>query len=400
MPFQIVHNDITRMHTDAIVNAANEMLREGGGVCGAIFRAAGSGGLAQECRRKAPCPTGQAVITGGYGLAARYIIHAVGPVWQGGGHGEAEALAGAYRQALLLAAEYGCESVSFPLISSGIYGYPKEQALQVATGVIREFLQEHEMEVYLVVFDRGAVSVSERLFAEVRHYVDTYYEPEPGRTLYWNGPAEAARMPQPEYFDAVFEAPSDAGSWENDADEEDEHVSKTNRLAFWKKDKKKSSRKAVLREEESGTAPAAPHASLPASTAASASHSAVPAARKLEELLAHMDESFSEMLLRLIDEKGYTDVEVYKRANMDRKLFSKIRGNKEYHPKKATVLALAVALRLSEDETVDLLQRAGYSFSGSCRQDIIVRYFLQKGEYDMFTINETLFCFEEPLLGA
>ncbi len=372
MSFQIVHNDITNMHTDAIVNAPNSLLRAGGGVCGAIFRAAGSSGLEAECREKAPCPTGQAVITKGYGLAARYIIHAVGPVWQGGGQGEEEALAGAYRHALLLAAEHGCESVSFPLISSGIYGYPREQALRVAVRTIEAFLEDHEMAVYLVVFDRKAVRISESLFTEVRHYVDRYYEPERGRRRLESELLSQMPAMQEE------ECPPSA------LREEKRPQPFCAAPMFYTKPE--ASRKKALRQAASGKA------------AAFASASA--SARKLEDLLSHMDESFSERLLRLIDEKGYTDVEVYKRANMDRKLFSKIRGNKEYHPKKATVLALSVALRLSEDETADLLQSAGYSFSGSSRQDIIVRYFLQQKEYDMFTINETLFCFEEPLLGA
>ncbi|MCI8403055.1 MAG: RNase III inhibitor [Lachnospiraceae bacterium] len=343
MPFQIVHNDITRMHTDAIVNAANQALRKGGGVCGAIFRAAKAAELEAECAKKAPCPTGRAVITGACGLAARYIIHAVGPVWQGGGRGEAEALAGAYRHALMLAEENGCESVSFPLISAGIYGYPKEEALMVATETIREFLKDHEMEVYLVVFDRGAVCLSEELFDDVRHYINTYFEPERSRSR---------KTSEPEIFSEMRSTPAPM-----------------------------CAPASASRPEHSVL--------LPPSRA-----------RRLEELLSHMEESFTEMLLRLIDEKGYSDVEVYKRANMDRKLFSKIRGNREYHPKKATVLSLAVALRLSVDEAADLLRRAGYSFSNSSRQDIIVRYFLQQEEYDMFTINETLFCFEEPLLGA
>ena len=352
MPFRIVHNDITRMRTDAIVNAANSALREGGGVCGAIFRAAGAKELEAECRTLAPCPTGQAALTGGYGLAARYIIHAVGPVWQGGGQGEAEALAGAYRHALALAKERGCGSIAFPLISAGIYGYPKEQALRVATETIREFLQGNEMEVYLVVFDRGAVCLSERVADGVRHWIDTHFEPERGRRREQERPglsASASAQPSPMCAPAQASRPADRG--------------------------RKEKAVARLLKEPSRS-------------------------RRLEELLSHREEGFSEMLLRLIDEKGYSDVEVYKRANMDRKLFSKIRGNQEYHPKKATVLSLAVALRLSVDEAVDLLQRAGYSLSNSSRQDIIVRYFLQQGEYDIFTINEALFCFEEPLLGA
>ncbi len=213
--------------------------------------------------------------------------------------------------------------------------------------VISEFLLQHEMDVYLVVFDRGAVQLSEKLFADVQHYVDTYYVPEPRRR------------------------------WEQESQ--------------W------------LSKESNATAPASLGAMAKESgSKASTLKSTAPlkSQRSLQDLLSRSRETFSEMLLRLIDEKGYTDVEVYKRANMDRKLFSKIRSNKDYHPKKATVFALAIALRLSVDEATDLLRKAGYTFSDSYKQDIIVRYFLEQGEYDMFTINETLFCFEEPLLGA
>ena len=174
MPFQIVHNDITKMNTDIIVNAANSALQPGGGVCGAIFRAAGIQLLAAECETKSPCPTGSAVITGAYDMPVKYIIHAVGPVWRGGTHHERELLAGAYRSALELAREYQCQSIAFPLISAGIYGYPKDQALAVAISTISEFLLQYEMDVYLVVFDRSAVQLSEKLFVEVQHYVDTY----------------------------------------------------------------------------------------------------------------------------------------------------------------------------------------------------------------------------------
>ncbi|MBQ1930834.1 MAG: macro domain-containing protein, partial [Lachnospiraceae bacterium] len=181
MPFQIVHNDITKMNTDIIVNAANSALQPGGGVCGAIFRVAGIQLLAAECETKAPCSTGSAVITGAYDMPVKYIIHAVGPVWRGGTHHERELLAGAYRSALELAREYQCQSIAFPLISAGIYGYPKDQALAVAISTISEFLLQYEMDVYLVVFDRSAVQLSEQLFADVQHYVDTYYVPEPRR---------------------------------------------------------------------------------------------------------------------------------------------------------------------------------------------------------------------------
>ena len=380
MPFQIVHNDITKMNTDIIVNAANSALQAGGGVCGAIFRAAGVTALQAECDRKAPCATGSAVITGAYDLPVKYIVHAVGPVWRGGTHGEREQLAGAYRRALELAREHECRSISFPLISAGIYGYPKEEALAVAVSTISEFLLQYEMDVYLVVFDRSAVQLSEQLFADVQHYVDTYYVPEPRRrrleesqwmedvecapTMPKNSFEDSTSAPVPVSYVAAAPAPAPA---------------------------KKAARKGGFRPQ-----------SMPAPAFLGATKGAGPlkSQRSLQELLSRSSETFSQMLLRLIDEKGYTDVEVYKRANMDRKLFSKIRSNKDYHPKKTTVLALAIALRLSVDEATDLLRKAGYTFSDSYKQDIIVRYFLERGEYDMFTINETLFCFEEPLLGA
>lgn len=284
MSFHIVHNDIVRMKTDAIVNAANPALLAGSGVCGAIFRAAGYDELSAECRQKAPCPTGQSVLTSAYRLPARYIIHTVGPVWQGGEAGEKEYLASCYSTALETAMKAGCKSISFPLISSGIFGYPAQEALDVACQAIRTFLQYHDMDVYLAVLDRSAIQLS-------RHLTD-----------------------------------------------------------------------------------------------------------ELKQIIQNLDEPFSHMLLRLIDEKGYSDVEVYKRANMDRKLFSKIRSHEEYLPKKKTVLALAVGLKLSVAETEELLDKAGYSLSGSQKRDVIVRYFLDHGEYDIYTIDKALFYFGEPEL--
>ncbi len=333
MPFSLVRNDIVNMRVDAIVNAANSSLAPGGGVCGAIFAAAGRTALKKACRAIGHCDVGSAVITPGFNLPARYVIHAVGPIWQGGTRGEAALLQSCYTRALHLAQENGCESIAFPLISSGIFGYPKPQALRVAINAIEEFLLKYEMQVYLVIFDRAALLISERLYENIQRYIDDRY--------------------------------------------------------------------VELRAFPRQAAEALPHARQRAEQAdlPLAAPCATPGKRSLDDLLGHLDESFSRMLLRLIDEKGMTDVEVYKRANLDRKLFSKIR-KEGYNPSKQTALALAIALRLNLDETKDLLGRAGYALSHSNKFDIIIEYFIEEGVYDIFEINEALFAFEQRLLGA
>ena len=333
MPFSLVRNDIVNMRVDAIVNAANSSLAPGGGVCGAIFAAAGRTALDKACRTIGHCDVGSAVITPGFDLPARYVIHAVGPIWQGGSRGEADLLHSCYTRALHLARENGCESIAFPLISSGIFGYPKPQALRVAINAIEEFLLKYEMQVYLVIFDRAALLISERLYENIQRYIDDRY--------------------------------------------------------------------VELRAFPRQAAEALPHARQRAEQAdlPLAAPCATPGKRSLDDLLGHLDESFSRMLLRLIDEKGMTDVEVYKRANLDRKLFSKIR-KEGYNPSKQTALALAIALRLNLDETKDLLGRAGYALSHSNKFDIIIEYFIEEGVYDIFEINEALFAFEQRLLGA
>ena len=330
MPLEIVRNDITKMAVDAIVNAAKESLLGGGGVDGCIHRAAGPV-LLQECRTLGDCRTGEAKITGAYRLPCRYIIHTVGPVWNGGKYGEREQLASCYRTSLALAKEHGCETVAFPLISSGIFGYPKDQALRVAVDTISEFLAENDMTVYLVIFSRAAYQIGNKLFADIAAYIDDHYV--------------------------------------------DAHT---------------DSRRERLRRM-----------SVLEGRALSAGAAAAPmVADNLDDLLAHLDAGFSETLLKLIDHSGKKDSEIYKKANVDRKLFSKIRNNPDYKPSKATAIAFAIALELNLDETRDLVARAGYALSASSKFDVIIEYFIRQKKYDIFEINEALFAFDQSLLGA
>lgn len=341
MPLQIVRNDITRMQVDAIVNAANESLLGGGGVDGCIHRAAGPELLA-ECKALHGCKTGSAKITKGYRLPCKYVIHAVGPRWHGGQRGEQELLVASYRAALALAKEYGCESLAFPLISSGIYGYPKDRALKAAVDTISDFLLENDMMVYLVIFDRHAYQISGALFADIAAYIDELYVDE-------HTEDRSARLRSMNAFrveaSAACEAPVCQDVIQQCADSASQTMS-------------------------------------------------------LVDALGRMDESFSEMLLRKIDERGMTDAQCYKKANIDRKLFSKIRSDKGYKPSKPTVIAFAIALELPLAEMKDMLMKAGFALSHSNKFDIIVEYFIEHGNYNVFEINEALFAFDQSLIGA
>ena len=347
MPLQIVRNDITKMKVDAIVNAANSSLLGGGGVDGCIHRAAGPELLA-ECKTLGGCETGSAKITKGYKLPCKYVIHAVGPRWRDGKHGEQDKLISCYQTSLVLARENKCETVAFPLISSGIFGYPKDQALRIAIDTISEFLLENDMTVYIVIFDRKAYQISGKLYADIAEYIDDNYVDEHSD----NYSARLRRLNALRDMEPVCEA-----SVYEEADEAIE-----------------------------------PILSMPMA--------APKKTKSLDEALGQIDESFSEMLLRKIDEKGMTDAQCYKKANIDRKLFSKIRSDKLYKPSKPTAIAFAIALELSLDETKDMLMKAGFALSHSNKFDIIIEYFIENENYNVFEINEALFAFDQSLLGA
>jgi len=337
MPLEIIRNDITKVHADAIVNAANSSLLGGGGVDGAIHRAAGPE-LLEECRTLGGCKTGQAKITKGYRLPAKYVIHTVGPVWRGGNANEEKLLADCYKNSLALAKEHNLESIAFPLISSGAYGYPKDKAFKTAISVIGEFLLSNEMTVYIVVYDKAAFMLSEKLFSSITQYIDdNYIEEHPfnRRDIY-----EEAYQIRDIYSEATG------------------HIF--------------AEEPALVKKHK----------------------------RSLDDVVKNMDETFSQMLFRLIDEKGMTDAETYKKANIDRKLFSKIRNDINYKPGKPTAIAFAIALKLNLDETKDLLLKSGYALSNSSKFDIIIQYFIEEGNYNIFEINEALFAFDQSMLGV
>ena len=328
MPFEIVRNDITKMKVDAIVNTANPRPVIGMGTDTMIHEAAGPQLLLAR-RQIGDIVRGDAAITPAYNLNAKYVIHTVGPVWQGGDNGEEALLRSCYEASLQLALENACRSVAFPLISTGNYGFPKDKALQIAISVFSTFLLEHEMQIYLVVFDRTSYKLSEKLFRNVASYIDEHY-------------ADTCRMP-------------------------------------------------LYREMElcERSAPLEKSCSM-----------SMPRAMSLDEKLKQLDAGFTETLLKLIDKTGKKDSEIYKKANISKQHFSKIRNNPDYRPTKPTAIALAIALELDVKAAEDLIGRAGYALSNSSKFDLIIRYFIEEKKYNIVEINMALYEFDQPLLGA
>ena len=371
MRFEIIRGDIAGLNVDAIVNAANPEPVIGYGVDAGVHQKAGPRLL--EARRKlGPIPVGQAALTRGYGLPAKYVIHAVGPVWEGGARGEEALLRRTYDSALALAAKKRCASVAFPLLSSGNCGFPRETALRIAVSAFSAFLADHEMRVVLAVFDKAAFDLSGRLFRSVRSYIDETY-------------IHSRLLDEYGLTGAAFSADD-----------------LTRRMA-----ERRQLTRPVKADALTAAAPMAlPPPEAQADLLEAAAPAAVPPMAKaaaqpgLEELLKKTDAGFSETLLKLIDRAGKKDAEIYKRANIDRKLFSKIRSNPAYRPSKPTAVAFAIALKLDLEETRDFIGRAGFALTHSSKFDIIVEYFILHGNYDVFELNETLFAFDQPLIGG
>ena len=343
MPFEIVRNDIANMCVDAIVNAASRFPRVNPGVDSAIHKKAGPA-LLEARKAIGYIEPGTAAITPAFMLDAEYVIHAATPTWLDGQHDEIKLLRQAYDMCLDLAARNNCSSIAFPLLASGNHGFPKVKALQVAIGAFSEFLMEHEMQIYLVVFDRKAFKLSEQLFQGVASYIDQNYVDSREQAMY--GVAKEIRRSRNRRQDMEI--------CEN----------------------------AVLRE------------SLPCTPMAA------PKAASLEDMLKQADAGFTETLLKLIDQTGKKDSEIYKKALLTKQHFSKIRNNPNYKPTKPTAIALALALELDLEATKDLIGRAGYALTNSSKFDLIIRYFIEQGNYNVVEINIALYEFDQPLLGA
>ena len=376
MPFNIIRNNIVNVEADAIVDTGNPRVAVGRGVDWAIYKAAGWEQLLAEREKIGKMLPGQAAYTPAFGLKAKYIIHTVGPAWQDGDHGEKEAVASCYRRSLGLASELGCGSIAFPLIATGTYRFPKDEALRIAISEISTFLLDHEMDVTLVVFDKYAFELSGKLFDGISEFID-------------DCDVEEIKSSQKGSYSRISER---------------RHVLNDRR---WREDISYSQslpdvQDMVLYEDTQalGKPQMSSDAEAGKVTGSGAPTADEDAGVPIEDMLKKMDRTFQEHLFDLIDKKQMNDPDVYKKANIDRKLFSKIRSNPAYKPSKRTAVALAIALELNLDETADLLKRAGYALSESNVFDLIIRYCIINRHYNIVEINCILFDYDQQLLGA
>ena len=358
LPLQIIRQDITKMQVDAIVNPSNRHLYPGGGADLSIHEAAGPE-LMEACNALGGCEVGKAKITPAFNLPCKYVIHTAGPNWYRV-ENPIELLSSCYSECLKLALKYKCNSVAFPLIASGAYGCPKEQVLKIATKVISDFLFENEMTVYVVIFDKKSYEISERIFCDVKCYIDDNYVEE-------HAEREIVEGAYDNYYPTSLSR-------------EALRIRREKAIAERSLKKKKSSKENLLAAEVlCDSAPAL----------------------NLDDMLKNMDKGFAETLFYYIDKKGISDVECYKRSNVDKKTFSKIKCNKDYKPSKKTAVSFAIGLDLNLEETNHLLKTAGFSLSKATMFDVIIEYFVSTGNYNnIFDVNETLFKFDQLTLGV
>lgn len=365
MPFEIIRNDISAVTADAVLCPAAAEASVGHGVDAALYRQAGSGLFDARVSLGHIAP-GDARECASPGLKAKYVIFAVAPFFN-----EADSeklLRRCLDRALALAFKLGCKSFALPLLGAGERGWPVEKALKTAVDAIKAFLDKHDTDISLVLFSDQAAELSQALYGPIKSYIDRRYVAE-----------EKSRQAMASRF------------FSNDA------AVCRERLFRRKAERKPAPSGSVCPPDTEDcavySAPAPPPMAKPAALSS-------PDVQELNDMLRAMDEGFSQKLLRMIDMRGYTDPQVYKRANIDRKLFSKIRNKPDYRPGKATVYAFAVALELGLAETRELLESAGFAMSRSSKFDIIMEYYIVKGCYDIFEINQALFAFDQPLLGS
>jgi O-acetyl-ADP-ribose deacetylase (regulator of RNase III)/transcriptional regulator with XRE-family HTH domain len=382
MPFQIVRNDITKMHVDAIVNTANPMPGYGAGIDSAVYEAAGKDKLLAKRHEIGAIDRGTSVITDGYNLPAKFIIHTVGTAWQGGKAGEEDIIRNCYRSVFDVAVNNDIVSLAIPLLASGSYGFPKGIALRIALSEIEAFMSVSDMDVYLVVFDEKSVSLSSELYGDIDEYINDNYVEEKNQEEY---PDSYGRTES-----VVQRSESFAGGLASIGAVP--RFLKANKAEKRKKkgsNKKAESIEAAFEDEEEML-----------SSDMCLSAPILEEERSLEDVVNNLDKTFMELVFSFADAKGLTDVEVQKKANLDRKAFSKLKCGTTKNPSKATALALAVALELDLDDTKDLLSRAGLALSPCSKQDVIVQYFIEKEAYDIYEINVALFEHGEQLLGT
>lgn len=399
MPFTIERNDLASVSADAIVVAANEDLQITGGVGEAVAKAAGFTNVQEACNAIGHCPTGSAVATPAFDLPAKVIIHAVGPIWQGGSQNEVALLRDAYDAALSCAAENNAHSIALPLLSAGIYGFPADISLSVAQNAIHDYLDSHDTEIRLVLFDRTALQAGLSSYDRIAEYIDDVYVDKQ-----LDARKKACRTET--LSDAFLTA---AGTAYGALSAPTSAVSPTaaspsaailSSLFSSRKDTEKETSEDLEGADTQDSVEAVYEGPLTENYnyEESLARETPSKSSSLSDLLDSLDASFSTTLLALIDTKGMTDAQVYKRANMSRQLFSKIRSDTFYKPTKKTVLALAIALELDLSTTEDLLRRAGFALSHSNKTDIIVEYFIKNNQFDIFEINATLYAFDQPIL--
>ncbi len=381
MPFKIVRNDITKVTADAVVNTANPEPKYGSGTDAAVYQAAGAEELLAARKKIGRISPGECAVTPAFRLPARYIIHTVGPAWVDGAHGEFEILRSCYRKSLLLADQLGCESIAFPLIATGVYGFPKDRALETALDVIRTHLESSELDVTLVVFGSGSYQVAQGLADRVEAYIDEKY---------------VAAQTAAEYGEAVGSASVEASAARRAEARRRRLMEEERQRAAWRRQYDNAGFTFDAAEDKEMAAP-------PAGAARPSSGAAAPAAAKkpsLDQVVKNLGESFQARLLRMIDERGLKDSEVYHGANISKQIFSNIRCNEGYIPTKRNVLALAISLKLNLDDTRDLLAAAGYALANNSTVDLIVSFCIENEIYNIFEVNGILFKYTQTYLGS